>query len=134
MAININPFLQFNGNCRVAFEFYKNAFGGDFTMISTAEENALPIAENEKNLLVYIELPIGGIKLMGADMFPSMGDKLQLGNQNYVVINTTTQEEANKLFVALSGGGTIETPIGEQYFGYYGSFTDKFGIGWMFLC
>ena len=29
MAININPFLQFNGNCRAAFEFYKNAFGGD---------------------------------------------------------------------------------------------------------
>jgi len=73
MAININPFLQFNGNCRAAFEFYKNAFGGDFTMISTAEENALSVAENEKNLLVYIELPIGGIKLMGADMFPSMG-------------------------------------------------------------
>lgn len=48
MAININPFLQFNGNCRAAFEFYKNAFGGDFTMISTAEENALPILENEK--------------------------------------------------------------------------------------
>ena len=114
--------------------FTKMPLGGDFTMISTAEENALPIAENEKNLLVYIELPIGGIKLMGADMFPSMGDKLQLGNQNYVVINTTTQEEANKLFAVLSEGGTIETPIGEQYFGYYGSFTDKFGIGWMFLC
>lgn len=48
MAININPFLQFNGNCRAAFEFYKNAFGGDFTMISTAEENTLPILENEK--------------------------------------------------------------------------------------
>jgi len=31
MAININPFLQFNGNCRAAFEFYKDAFGGDFT-------------------------------------------------------------------------------------------------------
>ena len=48
MAININPFLHFNGNCRDAFEFYKNTFGGDFTMISTAEENALPILENEK--------------------------------------------------------------------------------------
>ena len=66
MAININSFLHFKGNCRDAFEFYKNAFGGDFTMISTAEENALSVAENEKNLLVYIELPIGGIKLMGA--------------------------------------------------------------------
>ena len=63
-----------------------------------------------------------------------MGDKLQHGNHNYVVINTTTQEEANKLFAVLSEGGTIETPIGEQYFGYYGSFTDKFGIGWMLLC
>ena len=42
MAININPFLQFNGNCRAAFEFYKNAFGGDFTMISTAEEMLYP--------------------------------------------------------------------------------------------
>lgn len=57
MAININPFLQFNGNCRDAFEFYKNTFGGDFTMISTAEENALPIAENEKIFLCISNFP-----------------------------------------------------------------------------
>ncbi len=33
--------------------FTKMLFWGDFTMISTAEGNALPIAKNEKNLLVY---------------------------------------------------------------------------------
>ena len=61
MAININPFLQFMVIVELPLNFTKNAFGGDFTMISTAEENALSVAENEKNLLVYIELPIGGI-------------------------------------------------------------------------
>ena len=30
----VNIYLIFNGNCSEAFQFYKEAFGGDFEMIS----------------------------------------------------------------------------------------------------
>ena len=77
MATRINPYLNFNGNCEEAFNFYKKAFGGDFTMVVRSDETPMEVTENEKNRVMYIELPIGeNDKLMGSDIFESLGQKL----------------------------------------------------------
>lgn len=131
MATTINPYLNFNGTCEEAFNFYKKAFGGEFTMISRAGENPVPVSEKEKNLIMYIELPIGNDKLMGSDIFESFGHKIVVGNNNYVAISPESKEEADRLFYALSEGGEVEMPISQQFFGYFGSFKDKFGVCWM---
>ena len=134
MATRINPYLNFNGNCEEAFNFYKKAFGGDFTMVSRAGENPIEVPENEKNHIMYIELPIGeNDKLMGSDIFESLGQKLVTGNYNYVSISVDSKAEADRLFHALSEGGEIEMPMEEQFFGYFGDFKDKFGISWMII-
>lgn len=31
----VNVYMNFPGNCREAFEFYKSVFGGEFDMVST---------------------------------------------------------------------------------------------------
>lgn len=131
MATTINPYLNFNGTCEEAFNFYKKAFGGEFTMISRAGESPVPVSEKEKNLIMYIELPIGNDKLMGSDIFESFGHKIIVGNNNYVAISPESKEEADRLFYDLSEGGEVEMPISQQFFGYFGSFKDKFGVCWM---
>lgn len=134
MATKINPYLNFNGNCEEAFNFYKKAFGGNFTVISRAEDNPMEISEEEKKLIMYIELPIGNdFKIMGSDIFESLGQKLINGNHNYIAISTESKSEANRLFNLLSEDGEIEMPLEEQFFGYFGSFEDKFGISWMII-
>lgn len=134
MATRINPYLNFNETCEEAFNFYKKAFGGDFTMIARAGDNPMEVTENEKNRIMYIELPIGeNDKLMGSDIFESFGHQLVVGNHNYVSIAVDSKAEADRLFYALSDGGEIEMPISEQFFGYFGSFKDKFGISWMII-
>ncbi|MDO5106251.1 VOC family protein [Capnocytophaga sp.] len=134
MATRINPYLNFNGNCEEAFNFYKKAFGGDFRMISRAGDNPMEVPENEKNRIMYIELPIGEHdNLMGSDIFESFGQQLVIGNHNYVSIAVDSKAEADRLFYALSDGGEIEMPISEQFFGYFGSFKDKFCISWMII-
>ena len=50
----INFYLLFNGNCEEAFNFYKSAFGIDFTFIGRygdiPPQNGMPpISEDEKN-------------------------------------------------------------------------------------
>ena len=127
----INPYLNFDGNCEEAFTFYKKAFGGEFSMVSRATDNPMPVPENEKNRILHISLPIGKNILMGSDIFPSFGHRLNVGNHNYVSISAESKDEADRLFHALSEGGEIEMPIGEQFFGYFGSFKDKFGVSWM---
>lgn len=41
-------------------------------------------------------------------------------------------EKADRIFNALSAGGTMEMAIADQPWGdYYGSFKDTFGVQWM---
>lgn len=112
----------------------KRLSGGDFTMVVRSDETPMEVAENEKNRVMYIELPIGeNDKLMGSDIFESLGQKLTTGNHNYVSISVDSKAEADRLFHALSEGGEIEMPMEEQFFGYFGDFKDKFGISWMII-
>ena len=52
-----------------------------------------------------------------------------------VTLQTDTVAEADKLFAALSEGGTVTMPIGETFFSKrFGMLTDKFGVPWMVNC
>ena len=43
--------------------------------------------------------------------------------------------EADRLFEALSAGGTVEMALQEMFWGgYFGSLADRYGIRWMFNC
>ena len=89
--------------------------------------------EAEKNLIMHISLPIGdGQFLMASDISKSMGMKLTVGNNNYISLHPDSKKDAERLFKELSGGGKVEMPFEKMFWGdHFGSFTDKFGVGWM---
>ena len=133
--LGFNPYLNFPGNTEEVFNFYKSVFGGEFAMVmrfgDTAE--AGKIAEEDKNKIMHISLPVGnGTILMGTDSLESMGQKLTMGNNFYISINAGSKEEADDTFGKLSEGGKIEMPMTDMFWGdYFGMFSDKFGIQWM---
>jgi len=133
--MKLNTYLNFFGNTEEAFIFYKSVFGGEFSSLVRFKDFPMPgvtIPEADQNKLMHIALPIGESVLMGTDALESMGHTLKLGNNVYISIHPDSREEADRLFNALSAGGKIEMPIGDQPWGdYYGSFTDKFGVQWM---
>ena len=130
-----NPYLNFDGQAEEAFEFYKSVFGGEFTAnLKIAEmADAEKMPKEEQNRVMHISLPIGkGTILMASDIVPSAGQKLEKGNNMYVSLHPESKKEADRIFNGLSKGGEVEMPMEEQYWGdYFGSFIDKFGIGWM---
>lgn len=130
-----NPYLNFDGQAEEAFEFYKSVFGGEFrgNMKMSEMPGAENLPETERNRTMHIALPIGkGTLLMASDIVPSAGHTLKKGNNMYVSLHPESKEEADRLFNGLSKGGIIEMPIEDQFWGdYFGSFIDKFGIGWM---
>ena len=91
------------------------------------------IPDDAKDLIMHIALPIGnGNLLMVTDAPASMAFTLTQGNNFYISVNVDSKEEADQIFAGLSEGGKIEMPLGDMFWGaYYGSFADKFGIGWM---
>jgi len=73
--------------------------------------------------------------LMGSDAPESMGHKVNMGNNFYIVLDPDSRDETKRLFKALSQGGKVEMELQNMFWGaYYGTCTDKFGIQWMFNC
>jgi PhnB protein len=136
---SVSTYLNFARNTEEAFNFYKSVFGtefvGEIMRFSSVppQEGQPPMPEEDKNLVMHVSLPIlGGHRLMGTDAPESLGFSLNQGNNVYISLAPDSREEADRLFAALSEGGDVEMPMGDQFWGdYFGSFADKFGTRWM---
>lgn len=133
--IQINPYINFNGNAEDAFLFYKSVFGGEFSKIIRFREMQnpdFPMSENEANKIMHIALPIGKNVLMANDVPEFMGKTNENENRSKISISVVNKAEADRIFNGLSVGGQIEMPIADSPWGsYFGMFRDKFGIEWM---
>jgi PhnB protein len=132
----VNPYLTFNGKCEEAFNFYKSVFGGDFPYIGRYKDmpSEHPIPESDKEKIMHVSLPISKeTVLMGSDSAEAFGGGgTQPGNTFALSVNTDSEEEAKKIFNALSAGGKITMQLNKTFWGaLFGMFTDKFGIAWM---
>jgi PhnB protein len=133
--ITLHPYLNFAGNAEEAFNFYKSVFGGEFKAIIRFKDLPMPgtsLSKQDENKIMHISLPVGEQMLMASDTIGEWTEKFVVGTNTYITIVPESKEEADRLFNALSAGGQVEMPIGDQPWGsYYGSFKDKFGAQWM---
>ena len=133
--IKLNPYLNFAGQAEAAFTLYKTAFGGTFSSIVRFKDmpmEGVKIPKEDEDKIMHMALPVGNDILMGSDAPESMGFKVVPGNAAYIMIGVDSKAEADRIFAALSAGGSVEMPLADQPWGdYYGSLKDKFGILWM---
>lgn len=138
----VSTYLNFVRETEAAFTFYKTVFGTEYEggimrFSDIPPQEGMPeLPEADKNLVMHIQLPIlGGHLLMGTDAPESMGFKVNYGNNVYLMLSPDTREETKKLFGQLAQGGVEEQELQDMFWGdYYGSLTDKYGVGWMFNC
>ena len=138
----VSTYLNFAGSTLEAFEFYREVFGTEFDgpvmrmRDVPPDPNGAGFAEDEADLVMHVELPIlGGHRLMGTDVVPSMGHQLVTGNNVMINLEPDTRAEADLLHARLSVGASQTMGMFEQFWGdYWGSCTDRFGINWMINC
>ncbi len=135
---SVNVYLNFNGNCEEAFNFYKSVFGGEFPYIGRfkdmpPQEGMPPLPEDMANKIMHVSLPISKeTMLMGSDTGGEWAPDFVQGNNFSISINADNQEEADRLFNELSKGGKVTMPMANTFWGdYFGMFADKFAINWM---
>ena len=132
--MSFNIFLNFNGNCREAAEFYARAFGQKMPEIMTYGEapelcNGEEIPDEDKRLVMYCSLPAFGGSLMMADC-PS-GFSLNVGNNVCLTVGFNNAEAVKGLFNALKDGGIVDMDLQKTFWSdLFGMVTDKFGIIW----
>jgi PhnB protein len=133
--MSVDIYLNFNGNCKEAVEFYAQVFGtGEPKMMTfgdTPPSPEYPLPEEAKKLIMHARLNICGSNVMFSDVFPGMpfveGTNISLA---LVVDNLDTLQSA---FNQLKEGGNVGMELQETFWSKcYGSLTDKFGIQWQF--
>ncbi len=134
----VSVYLTFKGNAEEAFNFYQQALGGNLEthrFKDMPEGDKLPEADQNKVMHTSLTLPNGQI-IMASDTIESIPEcrsqELVAGNNFTISITPENEAEADKLFAALSAGGTISMPLQKTFWNaYFGMLTDKFGIQWM---
>ena len=128
-------FVNFNGNCREAVEYYAEIFETKKPEFMTygefpADPNFI-ISEESKKLIMYTPLDIDGSNVMFSDTLPGM--KFLEGNNINLTVSNKDIDEIKKLFNKLKVEGTVEMELQETFWSKcYGMLIDKFGIPWQF--
>ena len=133
--MSVDVYLNFNGNCREAAEFYAEVFGTEKPQIMTFGETppdpSFTLPEEAKNLVMHTRLNISGSNVMFSDVFPGM--PFVLGNNVTLSIVTENLDEIKTWFNKLKEGGKVKMDLQETFWSKcYGNLTDKFGIEWQF--
>jgi PhnB protein len=135
----VSTYLNFMGRTEEAFAFYRSVFRTEYSRPISRMGEVPPgpgmpaLTDAEKRLVMHVELPIvGGHVLMGTDALESMGHKVTFGDNVSLNLEPDTREETERLFKALSEGGTVSMPLADMFWGgYFGAFVDRFGVHWM---
>ena len=105
--MTLNIYLNFNGNCREVFEFYRSIFGGEFQIMETFGNGPpdMGVPEDERDNIMHVSYPIGSSVLMGSDMPSNFGAASDMGNNFSISYSTSSKEETRRPVRQDVGGG-----------------------------
>ena len=131
--MSVDIYMNFDGNCREAVEFYAKVFKTEKPEIMTfgdAPPNPdYQLPEEAKDLVMHTRLNINGSNVMFSDIFP--GSPFIAGNNISLAYVTDNLDDIQSVFNQLAEGGTIAMELQETFWSKsYGSLKDKFGIEW----
>ncbi len=136
--MDIKPYLNFDGRCEEAIEFYKAAAGAEVLVMmrfSDAPPNACPegggFPEAIQNKIMHATLKIGASEVM-------MSDSESKGAPEFkgisLALSVESDAQAKQRFEALSKDGEVKMALSPTFFASsFGTLKDKFGVDWMVM-
>ncbi|MBJ6359948.1 VOC family protein [Paenibacillus sp. GCM10012307] len=133
--MSVDVYLNFNGNCREAVEFYAQVFETEapnfMTFGETPPNPEFPLPEEAKHLIMHTRLNVFGSNVMFSDVFPGM--PFVPGNNISLAVVLSDEEKLRKAFGKIQDGGQVTLELQPTFWSKcYGMLTDKFGIQWQF--
>ena len=129
--MKMNTYINFRGTCAEAFRYYEKHLGAKVGMVMTHGQVPDPSQVNLdwKDKVVHARISIGGTELAAADI-----PGAEPMRSAYLTLSVESDQEAERVFAALSDGGQALMPIQETFFASrFGQVRDRFGINWMIL-
>ena len=127
--MRVEPYVYFQGRCEEALAFYRGAIDADGTVVARFGDipgsQAGPGAEDK---VAHAVLRIGDTVVIASD-----GQGAGKADFSGFSLSLTASDdaEAERLFAALSDGGSVQVPIAATPFASrLGLVADRFGVPW----
>ena len=133
--MKVQSYLQFQGRCDEAIEFYRGALGAEVTALlryrEMPESCGAACTPGTEDKVMHSSLRIGNTEVLASDGMCS-------GKPGFQGISLTlsvpADDEAERLFAALADGGQVQVPLTPTFFSSrFGMVADRFGVPWMLL-
>jgi len=132
--MQVQAYLNFEGRCEEALEFYRGALGAEVTMLMRFKDSPEPcepgmVPPGTEDKVMHSSFRIGESTVMASDGF--CGGKPRFDGFS-LSLSAANGPEAERLFAALAEGGEVKQPLTQTFFSsHFGMVTDRFGVGWM---
>ncbi len=133
--MQVNPYLNFDGQCAEAFRFYAQVLGGTIEAMMTHGESPIAgqVPPGWHDRILHARLVVGDQVLLASDSPPEQYQKPQ---GLYVSLSIDKPADAQRIFDALAENGTVTMPFEKTFWaaGGFGMLVDRFGTPWMINC
>jgi len=132
--MQVQPYLNFDGRCEEALEFYRKALGAEVTMLMRLKDSPEPAAPGmvppgAGDKVMHASFRIGDSTVLASDCHCGGRTSFQGFSLSLTVANEAAAERA---FAALADGGQVQMPLAKTFFSpRFGVVADRFGVGWM---
>jgi PhnB protein len=128
---SVSAYLNFEGRCEEALEFYKSALGAEVDTVMRFKEapasDECPSGDPEK--IMHSAFRIGSTMIMASDC--QCSGKTAFAGVS-LALDVPDEADAARCFEVLSAGGTVHMPLGKTFWSpSFGVVADKFGVCWM---
>jgi PhnB protein len=130
----VQPYLNFDGRCEEAIEFYQRAVGAEVQGLMRFKDNPGPassehVTPGTENKVMHAALKIGDSLVMASDGYCQ-------GKPSFQGVSLALQVKdaaaADKAFNALAEGGQVTLPLTQTFWSpRFGMLVDRFGVAWM---
>lgn len=127
----VQAYLDFDGRCEEAVEFYRQALGAEVDMLLRVKDSPEPqeCGEMDENQIMHTSFRIGDTVIMASDCYAKNKPEFKGFSLSLTV---PTEAEADRYFNALSEGGEVQMPLEKTFWSpRFGVVTDRFGVSWM---
>lgn len=131
MTFTVTTHLNFRGQARAALAFYKEAFGGEETLMTYEAMGQTAIAQDPDHIMWGQLISQDGFRIMAFDVRAGL-DYDAGSNAFYVSLSGTDADEVRARWSKLSEGAAIARDLAPAPWSpLYGMLTDRFGIIWI---
>ena len=113
--MRVQPYLDFNGRCDEALQFYKDAIDAKVGMVmrwKDSPDNSMCTAENADKIM-HSQFVVGDTTIMASD-------GRNTGKPDFhgimLSISVDSEAKADKLFNGLAEGRKVTMPLGKTFF------------------